>query len=173
LKTKIANVAKKVFEKASEQEFKGYDPFDGLNSQVFNAFPSFKNSLIGLAWTQVFKRSPINFRPFSGVPRARNPKGIGLFILGLVLDYRLSGNTEYLNKAIDLAEWLDTQKCDLDTWQYACWGYHFDWKARAFFVPKGKPNVITTIYVAQALYELSQVIDTIDRSKSERYRKLR
>jgi hypothetical protein len=56
-----------------------------------------------------------------------------------------------------LADWLLTQQSDKSLWQHSCWGYHFDWNARAFFVPKGKPNVITTIYVAQALYALSEV----------------
>src|SRR5690606_2624417 len=44
----------------------------------------------------------------------------------------------------------------------SCWGYHFDWEARAFFVPSGVPNIITTTYVARALFELGKV--TADES---------
>ena len=91
------------------------------------------------------------------VPRKRNPKGIGLFILGLLEDYKRTQESDYLSEAIKLADWLLTQQSDINIWQHACWGYHFDWNARAFYVPKGKPNVITTIYVAQALYALSEV----------------
>lgn len=142
---------------ARKLNYAGQDPFDSLNSQFFTAFPFLKKGLFGLAWIQLNKRSIINFRPLLGVPKKRNPKGVGLFILGLLQDYARTNEQHYLDEAIGLGEWLLTQQSDKAVWQHACWGYHFDWNARAFFVPKGKPNVITTIYVAQALYALSKV----------------
>ncbi|MBN8115270.1 aspartate-semialdehyde dehydrogenase, partial [Vibrio vulnificus] len=33
---------------------------------------------------------------------------------------------------------------------------------RAFFVPKGKPNVITTVYVSRALHQLGQLTGRAD-----------
>jgi len=148
-----------MLEGAQTDDFAGYDPFDGLNSRVFDWLPGLKAGFAGLAWIQFFKRSPINLRPFLGVPKRRNPKGIGLFILGLLEDYQRSQEQAYLDQAIELADWLLTQQCDKAEWQHSCWGYHFDWMARAFFVPKGKPNVITTIYVAQALLKLAQLLE--------------
>ncbi len=137
--------------------YAGQDPFDGLNSKLFTVFPGLKKGLFGLAWTQLHKRSLFNIRPLLGVPKKRNPKGIGLFILGLLEDYKRCNDEYYLHEANKLADWLLTQQSDVTVWQHACWGYHFDWNARAFYVPKGKPNVITTIYVAQALFALSEV----------------
>jgi len=148
-----------MLEGAQADDFAGYDPFDGLNSRVFEWLPALKPGFAGLAWIQLFKRSPINLRPLLGVPMRRNPKGIGLFILGLLEDYQRSQEQAYLDQAIELADWLLTQQCDKAEWQHSCWGYHFDWMARAFFVPKGKPNVITTIYVAQALLKLAKVLE--------------
>ena len=142
---------------SSEHGYAGKDPFDSLNSQFFNAFPKLKKGLFGLAWVQLNKRSIVNMRLLLGVPAMRNPKGIGLFILGLLEDYQRTQESSYLTEATQLADWLLTQQSDAVIWQHACWGYHFDWNARAFYVPKGKPNVITTIYVAQALYALSEV----------------
>ncbi len=34
-----------------------------------------------------------------------------------------------------------------------CWGYNFDWQARAFYVPVGKPNMVTTVFVANAFFD--------------------
>jgi hypothetical protein len=31
------------------------------------------------------------------------------------------------------------------------WGYNFPWQARAFYVPVGTPNIVTTVFVANAL----------------------
>jgi len=146
-----------IYKNAENSSFAGYDPFDGLNSRLFYTLPVLKKGLFGLAFIQFHKRSIVNMRHLFAIPQKRNPKGIGLFILGLVEDYQTTNNQKYLQQAIDLANWLLTQKSDVGKWQHACWGYHFDWNARAFFVPKGKPNIITTVYVAQALYALSEV----------------
>ena len=153
----ILSITGNVLDLSRSEDFAGYDPFDGLNSRFFESIPVMKKGVVGLSLIQLFKRSPINFRPLLGVAKKRNPKGIGLFILGLIEDYKRSQNQHYLNEAIELGNWLLSQKSDGAEWQYPCWGYHFDWNARAFFVPKGKPNVITTVYVSQALFSLSRV----------------
>ena len=153
----LSECKKQILKSAQESSYAGQDPFDGLNSRLFNFFPKLKTGIFGLAFIQLNKRLAINIRPLLGVPRMRNPKGIGLFILGLLEDYKATNEKIYLDEAKELADWLLTQQSDKATWQHSCWGYHFDWNARAFFVLKGKPNVITTIYVAQALYALSEV----------------
>lgn len=135
----------------------GFDPFDSLNSQLLSATPFYRNSFVRLAWLQLGKRSPINLRPLLGVPKRRNPKGIGLVISGLVNDYHRTGEVQLLDEAGALAQWLLEERSSPDTWAHSCWGYHFDWQARAFYVPAGKPNIITTCYVARALFELGKV----------------
>ena len=159
LRSQLIAITHQIVCDARNNGFAGYDPFDGLNSRFFSLFPGLKKGLFGLAWIQFHKRSPINLRRLCCVPKARNPKGVALFILGMLEEYRLNGDLQLLVQCVELGDWLLTQQSDQQQWQHACWGYHFDWNARAFFVPKGKPNVITTIYVSQALYALSQVVD--------------
>ncbi len=153
----IIELNRRLLDAMRHEGFAGYDPFDLLNSRLLQSSPLYGNEWVRLAWLQFGKRSPINFRPLLGVPKRRNPKGIGLFILGLLEDYRRTGETGYLREARELADWLLTQRSDPGQWTHACWGYHFDWQARAFFVPAGKPNAITTCYVARALYDLGQL----------------
>ncbi len=168
---KLGVVSASVLSASRHESFKGCDPFDGLNSKLFQWMPGLKSGIFGLAWIQFFKQSPINFRPLLGVPKRRNPKGIGLFILGLLEDFRRTQNSAFLQEATALADWLLTQQCDRKEWQHSCWGYHFDWKARAFFVPKGKPNVITTVYVARALFALADTLEALDcKKQAEVYR---
>lgn len=166
-----SEITKSVLKLSQNDHFAGYDPFDGLNSKLFEWLPSLKSGIFGLAWIQFFKQSPLNFRPLLGVPKRRNPKGVGIFILGLLEDYRRTQKPAFLLDATELADWLLTQQCDREQWHHSCWGYHFDWKARAFFVPKGKPNVITTIYVAQALFALADVLcNSGNAEQAEKYR---
>jgi len=153
------NISQLLLDSITKEDFSGYDPFDGLNSRLLQFSKMDKFSFVRLAWIQFFKRSPVNFRAITFVPKKRNPKGIGLMILGLISDYQRTNESHYLELANSLGEWLLLQKSDPDVWNHACWGYHFDWQARAFYVPRGKPNVITTCYVARALYELSKLND--------------
>lgn len=154
---KITTIAQQLRINAQQADFAGDDPFDGLNATLFRALPFLQNTWIGLAWTQFHKRSPINLRRLFGIPKKRNPKGVALFISGMVLEYQRTQDSSIPEKAKELANWLTSAMCDQDEWGAPCWGYHFPWKARAFFVPLGKPNLITTVYVSKALFELGKL----------------
>ncbi|NLD50030.1 MAG: hypothetical protein GX660_23045, partial [Clostridiaceae bacterium] len=65
------------------EEYKGWDPYDGLNSKVFKGLPFLmKSDIARLAWIQLFKRSPVNLRRLCFVPKGHNPKGNALLISG-------------------------------------------------------------------------------------------
>ena len=63
LTAKSELIAAHLLESARHNGFVGYDPFDGLNSEVLKASGLDRFPLFRLAWIQFFKRSPINFRP--------------------------------------------------------------------------------------------------------------
>jgi rhamnogalacturonyl hydrolase YesR len=139
-----------------KENFKGWDPYDGLNSSLFQALPFLpKSRFFRLAWIQFFKRSPINFRKITGVKKEYNPKGVGLFLTGYCNLYKIDPKQEYLEKINTLSALL----LDLQTPGYsgACWGYNFDWQARAFFQPKGTPTVVATTFIAEALIEAYKI----------------
>jgi len=141
-------------------DYAGYDPFDMLNSRIFRASPFYRSPLLRLAVLQFGKRSPVNFRRLLLVPKMRNPKALGLCILGLLEDFHRTGHAEYVEHASQLGHWLIANRCNQDEWHHSCWGYHFDWQARAFYVPRGKPNIISTVYVAKALLGLGETTGT-------------
>lgn len=149
-------LAEEVISKCRDDRYAGHDPFDGLNSSLFALLGAKRFSLARIAWLQLHKRSPLNLRQLAGIPKMRNPKGIALIILGLLERRRCFRNDAELEEATVLGEWLLTACVDRSIWRHHAWGYHFDWAARAFFVPRGKPNAITTCYVARALYALGE-----------------
>ena len=137
-------------------KFKGYDPYDGLTSRFFNSIPVLSsNRLIRLAWIQFFKRSPINFRSLVMVKKDYNPKGMGLFLAGYCNLYQHDPSSENSNKINFFANKL----LELKTSGYsgACWGYNFDWQARAFFQPKYTPTIVASTFVAHALLDAYQI----------------
>jgi hypothetical protein len=124
--------------------YKGWDLFDGLNSKLFYNSPFYRFNLIRLAWIQFFKRSPINLRRFVYVPKGYNPKGLALFASGLL-------KMGELKKSQALFERLKAMKCE--GYDGFCWGYNFDWESRAYYVPQGKPNIVTTVFAANSFLD--------------------
>ena len=150
------------------EQFKGWDPYDGLNSKVFQALPFLKNSaLCRLAVIQGFKRSPINFRKIAMVPKEYNAKGIGLFLQGYCNLYKaVCGNqqlqdafgtqAQLMDKINELAELLISLQSK--GYSGACWGYNFDWQARRLFLfPKYTPTVVATCFCATSLMDAYEV----------------
>jgi len=138
-------------------DFAGYDPYDGLNSRLFQSTPFRKSRFVRLSWTQFFKRSPVNFRKIAGVPRARNVKGTALFALAALADYRRTRTKEAEIEARELLD--DLIGMSLKGFKGACWGYNFDWQSRSFFAPKGTPTIVPTAFAARALCEAAEMID--------------
>lgn len=142
------------------EDFAGWDPYDGLNSKVFRATPLKKWDLARLAWIQGFKRSPINFRRLLLVPKTHNNMGLGLFLSGYCNlhelarsgDERFGTSEEILDKINYLAGLL--LKYQSSGYSGSCWGYNFDWQARRLFLfPAGTPNVVVTAFCAEALFD--------------------
>ena len=81
----LAQHFSKLLNYCEKESFKGYDPFDGLNSTLFHSIPLIsKNRLIRLIWIQTFKRSPINLRSFVGIKKDFNPKALGLILIRIL-----------------------------------------------------------------------------------------
>jgi len=144
-----------------KENFKGWDPYDGLNSKVFKALKLEKVQFFRLAWIQLFKRNPLNLRALMLVPKEYNPKGLGLFLTGYCNLYNIEKKDEYLQYIIFLADKL----IELQTKGYSgsCWGYNFDWQSRAFFLPKETPTIVATSFIASSL------LDAYEITKDEKY----
>lgn len=169
LKSKIVSSFLKLKSYCEAENFAGWDPYDGLNSKIFNALPFKHWDLARLAWIQGFKRSPINFRKLLLVPKELNAKGIGLFLSGYcnLYDLALEGKTDFgtkeelLYKINELANLLDRLKNT--NFSGACWGYNFPWQARRLFLfPKDTPTVVATTFCVEALFKAYDITKNDD-----------
>ncbi len=151
-----------------QNHFTGYDPYDGLNSTLFQALPLLSRSrLIRLAWIQFFKRSPINLRPLVGVKKDYNPKALGLFLSSYCMLNKVNPSSQnnelidfFVEKILNLVS---------EGYQGKCWGYNFDWQARAFFQPKYTPTVVASTFIAHGLidaYEITNNPSLLDAARS-------
>lgn len=154
-----------------QEKFKGWDPYDGLNSRLLMSIPGLKNwGFYRLCVIQFFKRCPFNFRRLALVPKDYNAKGIGLLLQGYCNLYNAVKNDSELalkfGKLDDIKATIDNLSDLLISLQSqgdyhgACWGYNFDWQARLLFLfPKNTPTVVATCFCATALisaYEITE-----------------
>jgi hypothetical protein len=151
----IVRAHRELWKYCRAQGYAGYDPFDGLNSRLFQSTPFRHSRGARLAWTQFHKRSPINFRSLAGIPRERNAKAIALFALAALADFRRHPTAENEIEARELLD--DLIWMSLKGFKGACWGYNFDWQSRSFFVPRGTPAIVPTAFAARALCEAAEV----------------
>lgn len=146
------------------QKYKGWDPYDGLNSKVFQALPVIRtNKLCRLIWIQIFKNNPFNLRKIFLVEKGFNSKGIALILHAKCFLYKVTKEIKYLVQIDELAELLLSLKSK--GYSGDCWGYNFDWQARAFFQPSNTPTVVASVYAASAL------ADAYEITKNEKYLK--
>ncbi len=137
-------------------DFAGYDPFDALNSRVFQLTPLNRWRTARLFWTQAIKRFPLNLRPLALVPPQKNSKGLALFALATLSNYRRVKTIEAETDARALLEEL--WRARIHGYEGAAWGYNFAWQSRNFFAPLGTPMVVPTAFAARALVEAHQAL---------------
>lgn len=128
--------------------FKGYDPYDTLNSWLpFHWFGKWGQAIA----IQIQKLNPINIRPIMGIKRDLNPKGLGLLLQSYCLLYEKTKE----NKYISLADNLFNQLLALRSPDYKnyCWGYNFVWASTKKVLPKYYPSIVVTSFVGIGIFK--------------------
>jgi SAM-dependent methyltransferase len=138
----------------------GHNKHDGLNSPLLAATLGWSR-LTRLAAIQLVTRAPVNPRPLLGVPRTRNPKGIGLFAHAL-LD---AGRPD---EARELLDWLLANPSGPGGpgvppggFRGLSWGYPYPWQDVGFFAPRNYPNRVVTCWIGFAFAEAVRVLGEV------------
>lgn len=149
--TRVKTVGRRLLQYCEANDFAGYDPYDALNSRLFEALPVLNSRFPRLILTQALKRSPINVRRWLLVPKTQNPKALAIFLTALLKapEVREGGTS-------DLVRTLATKLVALrsENGTYSSWGYSFPWQTRTIIVPRGAPNLVCTTFVAESLLNL-------------------
>jgi len=151
---KVWQSLEKLMRHVEAEEFKGYDPYDALNSRILRVL-SFRNKWLRIAFTQGLKKFPLNLRPLLLIEKGYNPKGLGLFLTSYLKLYSLYRTEEHLQKINYIISLLEEFK--RNGYSGHCWGYNYDWQSETRLIPKGTPTIVNTTFIAHAFldaYEL-------------------
>ena len=130
--------------------YKAYDPFDGLSSPLLRPF-TFDNKYLRIVLQQSIRRFPFNLRPLVGIKPEMSTKAMGFFAKGYLKLFKIFEKEEYLDKAKFCLDWL-VENYSTGYSGYA-WGNHFDYQSRLFYLSKGIPTVVWTALIADAFVD--------------------
>jgi len=134
------------------ENFKGYDPYDTLNSPIkFKFF----GRLVPILALQFQKRNPFNIRPLLGIKKEFNPKALGLFLYAYSKLQQHYPEKDYSNQLNVLFSTLKTM--DSKGFSGYCWGYNFDWASSGKYIKAFSPNIVVTAFVAKGIFEYYQL----------------
>ena len=136
------------------RDWKGYDPYDGLNSPVASVV-ALGTPLGRRVVTQAVKLAPVNLRPLLGIRPEWNAKALGLVASGYARLWAATGDESAREEAERWLAWLEENHSG-DSSGLA-WGYNFDVQTRFFAYPRGSANTIATSFVAHAFLDACEL----------------
>ncbi len=120
-----------------KNDYRGYDTFDGLNARFVRPF-TFNSKFLNTVLQQGVRRFPLNLRPLLGVRKGLSTKGMGFLARGFMRLHSATGDKVWADKAELCLQWLIENQSP--GYSGACWGNHFDYQSRSFYLPKGVPQ---------------------------------
>lgn len=131
------------------EEFKGYDPYDCLNSRLIDSISS---RLVKIAFTQLFVYSPINARRIVGIRKQHNPKGLSL-IMSTLIKLKMNGfKLPEMDRSIDSLLDLVMEYANRE-YSGLCWGYNFPWQDYGKYIPRFQPSIVVSSFVGHSLLD--------------------
>ncbi len=160
LENKIWESLNRLTQYIEREDYKGYDPYDGLNSPILQ-FIGHSGKFSRIAITQGLRRLPVNLRPLLMIPKGYNPKGLGLFLTGYTKLLASTGQLDYQEKINNLADILE--RLASPGYSGFSWGYNFPWQNRNQLFPRGNPTIVNTSFIGHGF------LDAYESTKAAKY----
>jgi hypothetical protein len=160
LKRRFYESISRLYNWIEENDYRAYDTFDGLSSPFLRPL-TFETKVLRTVLLQGVRRFPLNLRPLLGIKQGHSTKGMGFLARGFLRLHQATGNPEWRERAQFALDWLiDNQSTG---YSGACWGNHFDYQSRGFYLPKGVPTIVWTSLIGHAF------LDGYEQLKIEKY----
>jgi rhamnogalacturonyl hydrolase YesR len=159
-KTEIFRSIERLSRWLEENDYRGYDTFDGLNARFVRPL-TFETRFLRTVLQQGVRRFPINLRPVLGITKEYSTKGMGFLARGFIRLHQTTGEQIWKDKAEFTLQWLIDHQAP--GYNGACWGNHFDYQSRGFYLPKGVPTIVWTSLIGHAF------LDAYDHFQDDRY----
>jgi len=151
----IESSISKVEKWVENNSYKGYEPFDGLNSFLLPL--TFSSLFAERVLLQVVRRCPVNLRPLLGIKPQDSRIGRGYMASGYLKMLKSTGNMDYKEKAVDSLDWLIRNKAP--AYKPYTWGYTYNFTSRSGRVPIYEPIIVWTSLIGQAFLDAYEYLE--------------
>ena len=149
-KDQIFDSIRRLSDWLERNDYRGYDTFDGLSAKYLRPF-TFETKLLRIALQQSVRRFPLNLRPVLGIPTSRSTKGMGFLAKAFIRLHNATRDQIWADKAETALQWLVENQSK--GYRGACWGNHFDYQSRSFYLPRGIPTIVWTSLIGHAFLD--------------------
>jgi polysaccharide biosynthesis protein VpsJ len=160
LKAAIYKSIEQLYQWLEANDYRGYDTFDGLNARFVRPL-TFETRFGRTVLQQGVRRFPVNLRPVLGITKEYSTKGMGFLARGFIRLHQTTSDQVWKDKAEFTLQWLIENQAP--GYSGACWGNHFDYQSRGFYLPKGVPTIVWTSLIGHAF------LDAYDHFQEDRY----
>lgn len=150
LKTTIYESIVRLSRWLEQNDYRGYDTFDGLSARFLRPL-TFETKMLRIVLQQSVRRLTVNLRPVLGISREQSSKGMGFLARGFIRLHQTTGDPAWAAKAEMALQWLIDKQSG--GYSGACWGNHFDYQSRGFYLPKGVPTIVWTSLIGHAFLD--------------------
>jgi hypothetical protein len=145
---------KKVEKWVEDNNYRGYDPADGLTSYLRTL--TFGSLFLDRVLLQLVQRSPINLRRLFGIKPLDSFVGRGYMARGYLIMLKITGNEEYKDKAEACLNFLKNNKAP--GFEHYSWGKMFDFASRGGRYRIFEPITVWTSLIGQAFLDAYEII---------------
>lgn len=143
---KSENIWFQLHKRAQKEDFKGYDPYDGLTGWIpFQRLGTYPAAIA----TQILKRLPFQTRPILGIKKQLNPKALALMLEAFSLRYLRTNDKVWLTRSQEIFSRLAALKSK--GYKGAGWGYPFGWASSVKYLPPYTPTAVVTGFVNRGI----------------------
>ena len=150
----IESSLQKVEKWVEENDYRGYEPFDGLSSYLRPL--TFRSIFAERLLQQLVRQSPLNLRPILGVKPQESTKGRGYMAWGYLKRFKVTGDKQYVSRADTCFRWLLNNTSS--RYEKPSWGNHFDFTSRAGRLPRLEPIIVWTSLIGQAMLDAYELL---------------
>ena len=139
----------------SKSGWVGYDPFDGLTAPLARHL-TLGVPVLRIALEQTVRRFPLNLRPLLGISKKHSTKAMGYFASGYLRLYQLTGQQDYLDKALGCLS--DLRANYSRGYSGYAWGNAFDHQSRGGHQPQDVPTVVWTSFIGWSFVDAYKLL---------------
>lgn len=132
------------------ENYKGYDPYDALNSYVPYRLLGHKIQVLAI---QIQLRNPINLRPILGIKKDYSVKSLGLILQALSQYYQINRREDVLTEMNKLFDLLLEKRIKNQSFSGSYWAVHYPIAWKTWERPKFDPSAVLACVVFEGVFE--------------------